>query len=125
MTDDDVTPDYGLISPLAIPPHSRVPEGLTDGSSAEEYDRYFRIIREHPGLLEWTRDCLEVEARVREDLARSGLPSEDQGRVLGGLLDIHRVTLERWLAAGEAAARFEPTGRAGEVGSADPAEESK
>jgi hypothetical protein len=103
VSQHDVTPDYGLISPLAMPPHSRVPEGLTDGSSAEEYDQYFRIVRQHPSLLEWTRTCLEVEAKVREDLDHSGLGAEDRGRVVEGLLDIHRVTLERWLAAGQAA----------------------
>jgi hypothetical protein len=118
---DDVAPDYGLISPLAMSPDSRVPEGLTEGSSADEYDRYFRIIREHPGLLQWTRNCLDVEARVRDDLDHSGLSAEDRGRVLEGLLDIHRVTLERWLAAGQAAA----VRTAQPSGPTDPAEEGR
>lgn len=105
MAGDESAPDYGLISPLAIPPESRVPEGLTPGSSPEEYDRYFRILRDHPGLLGWTRDCLRVDAELLADLERSNLPIEDRYRVLTGLLAIHRVTLQRWLAAGEAAQR--------------------
>lgn len=99
--DDAIEPDFGLISPLAVPPDSHVPEGLTEGSSPEEYDRYFRIVREQTGLLDWTRSCLQVEARLRADLERSGLSTEDRGRVLEGLLAIHRVTLERWLAAAD------------------------
>lgn len=104
VPDEEVAPDYGLITPLAVPPDSHVPDGLDDGSSPDEYDRYFRIVRDQPGLLDWTRSCLSVEARVRADLDRSGLPDEDRGRVLEGLLAIHRVTLERWLAAADAVA---------------------
>jgi hypothetical protein len=106
--DEDAPPDYGLISPLAVPPESRVPEGLPEGSGPAEYDRYFRILRSHPGLVGWTRDCLRVEAELVADLERSGLPAEDRYRVLVGLLGIHRVTLERWLAAVETAESAEP-----------------
>lgn len=103
MTSEDTPPDFGLVTPLAVPPDSRVPEGLAAGSSPEEYDRYFRILRERPGLPEWTRHCLRVEAELVADLDRSSLSREEQGRVLEGLLAIYRVTLEHWLAVAEAA----------------------
>lgn len=103
MTSEDTPPDFGLVSPLAVPPDSRVPEGISEGSDPEEYDRYFRILRDQPGLPDWTRHCLRLEADLVADLDRSGLPAEDQGRVLEGLLAIYRVTLERWLAAAELA----------------------
>ncbi len=91
------------MTPLAVPPDSRVPEGLATGSSPEEYDRYFRILRDRPGLPEWTRHCLRVEAELVADLDQSSLPREERGRVLEGLLAIYRVTLEHWVAAAEAA----------------------
>jgi hypothetical protein len=101
VTTEDTPPDFGLVSPLAVPPDSKVPDGLGEGSSPDEYDRYFRIRRDQPGLLDWTRHCLRVELELVSDLERSGLPPEDQSRVLEGLLAIYRVTLERWLAAAE------------------------
>jgi hypothetical protein len=103
LTSEDTPPDFGLVAPLAVPPDSRVPEGLADGSSPEEYDRYFRILRDRPGLPEWTRHCLRVEAELVADLDRSSLPREERGRVLEGLLAIYRVTLERWVDAAETA----------------------
>ncbi|MFG1951381.1 hypothetical protein [Micromonospora sp. NPDC048830] len=99
MDPDDATLDYGLVSPLAVPADSRVPDGLTEGSGPAEYDRYFRIVRDHPGLPDWTRGCLRVAAELVADLERSSLPAEDRVRVLEGLLAIQRVTLERWVAA--------------------------
>ncbi len=112
MAADEQPPDFGLVAPLAIPPESRVPDGLTEGSDEAEYDRYFRILRDDPGLLDWTRNCLRVEADLLDDLERSSLSAEEREKVLEGLLAIHRVTLERWLAAGETAARALPTERA-------------
>jgi hypothetical protein len=103
VTSEETPPDFGLVSPLAVPPDSRVPEGLPDGSSTEEYDRYFRILRDRPGLPDWTRHCLRVEAELVTDLDRSSLPPEDRERVLEGLLGIYRVTLEHWLAASDTA----------------------
>ncbi|MEO3780391.1 hypothetical protein ABGB16_26970 [Micromonospora sp. B11E3] len=99
MDPDDAALDYGLVSPLAVPADSRVPDGLTEGSGPAEYDRYFRIVRDHPGLPDWTRGCLRVAAELVADLERSSLPAEDRVRVLEGLLAIQRVTLERWVAA--------------------------
>lgn len=117
MTSEDTPPDFGLVTPLAVPPDSRVPEGLADGSSPEEYDRYFRILRDRPGLPEWTRHCLRVEAELVADLDRSSLPREERGRVLEGLLAIYRVTLEHWVAAAEAAeARDSEARQDGEAG---------
>jgi len=103
VTTEDVPLDFGLVSPLAVPPDSEVPDGLSEESSPEEYDRYFRIRRDRPGLLDWTRHCLRIETELVSDLDQSGLSAEDQGRVLEGLLAIYRVTLERWLAAAELA----------------------
>jgi len=103
LSSEDTPPDFGLVTPLAVPPDSRVPEALADGSSPEEYDRYFRILRDRPGLPEWTRHCLRVEAELVADLDRSSLPREERGRVLEGLLAIYRVTLEHWVAAAESA----------------------
>lgn len=112
MTSEDITPDYGLILPLGIPSDSLVPDPATGASGPAEYDRYFRILRDHPGLLDWTRSCLRIEAALLEDLAHSTLPVRERNRLLEGLLSVQRVTLERWLAAAEAAA----VTRAGENG---------
>lgn len=108
MGSDDQAPDYGLISPLAVPADSRIPNGSTGGSGPAEYDQYFRIVRDHPGLLEWTRTCLRIEVELLDDLKQTSLSFEDRSRLLEGLLSVHRVTLERWLAAAEAATGSRP-----------------
>jgi hypothetical protein len=94
--------DHGLIEPLAIPPDSLVPDPATGTSNETEYDLYFRVIREDPGLLAWTRSCLRIDGELLEDLHRTGLSAEDRCDILQGLLTVHRVTLERWVTVGEA-----------------------
>jgi hypothetical protein len=103
--DDEAPPDYGLISPLAIPPESKVPDPETGASNEAEYDLYFRITRDDPTLLGWSRTCLRVADELRADLDRTSLSAEDKYRIMEGLLTVHRVTLERWVAAAEEADR--------------------
>ena len=95
--------DYGLISPLGLPPESKVPDPKTGSSTDAEYDLYFRIVRDDPSLLGWSRTCTRVEGEVLEDLERTSLSPEEKYRVIQGLLSVYRVTLERWVAAGEEA----------------------
>lgn len=102
---DEPVPDYGLISPLAIPPDSKVPDPATGTSTGTEYDLYFRIVRDDPSLVGWSRTCLRIDQELRSDLDRTGLSAEEKYRIVEGLLAVHRVTLERWVAAAEAAAR--------------------
>jgi hypothetical protein len=94
--------DHGLIEPLAIPPDSLVPDPATGTSNEVEYDLYFRVVREDPGLLAWTRSCLRIDGEMMADLHRTGLSAEDRCDILQGLLTVHRVTLERWVSIGEA-----------------------
>jgi hypothetical protein len=114
MTEEEAVHDYGLISPLALPPDSKVPDADTGGSNDAEYDLYFRIVRDDPGLLEWSRTCVRVDGKLLEDLEGTSLSPEDKYRILQGLVTVYGVTLERWVAAGDAAlarARGEEAGR--------------
>ena len=82
----------------------------TGSSNEAEYDLYFRVVREDPGLLAWTRSCLRIDGELMEDLHRTGLSAEDRCDILQGLLTVHRVTLERWVTVGEAV-EAAPAGR--------------
>lgn len=95
--------DHGLVLPLAIPPDSLVPDPVTGLSNPAEYDLYFRMARENPGLLAWSRSCLRIDVELLDDLQRTGLSAEDRCQILQGLLTVHRVTLERWVALAETA----------------------
>jgi hypothetical protein len=113
----DETPlDHGLVSPLALPPDSKVPDPATGGSTADEYDLYFRIVRDDPGLLEWSRTCARVDRELLEDLDRTSLSAEQKYRILQGLVTVYGVTLERWVTAADAALAEadEPLTRAGD-----------
>jgi hypothetical protein len=99
--EDEVPLDFGLISPLAIPPDSKVPDPEKGTSGDAEYDLYFRITRDDPSLVAWSRTCLRIDDELRSDLDRSRLSAEEKYRILEGLLAVHRVTLERWVAAAE------------------------
>jgi hypothetical protein len=103
MTEDEAL-DYGLISPLALPPDAKVPDPHTGSSTEAEYDLYFRIVRENPGLLEWSRTCVRIDRELLEDLERTSLSADEKYRILQGLVTVYGVTLRRWVAAGEAAA---------------------
>ena len=103
MTDEQPALDHGLVAPLALPPDSKVPGGEAEGSNEEEYDLYFRIVRDDPSLLGWSRTCTRIDGELMEDLERTSLSADEKVRVLQGLLAVYRVTLERWVAAGEAA----------------------
>ena len=102
MTEDEAL-DYGLVAPLALPPDSKVPDPSTGGSTDAEYDLYFRIVRNDPGLLEWSRTCARIDRELLEDLERTSLAAEEKYRILQGLVSVYGVTLERWVAAAESA----------------------
>jgi hypothetical protein len=116
MTEEQPELDHGLIEPLAIPPDSLVPDPATGTSNEIEYDLYFRVIREDPGLLAWTRSCLRIDGELMEDLHRTKLSAEDRCDILQGLLTVHRVTLERWVNLGETV-QADHAGQAGEEAS--------
>jgi hypothetical protein len=103
MTEEETALDYGLVSPLALPPDSKVPDPETGGSDAAEYDLYFRIVRDDPSLLEWSRTCVRINHELLEDLEGTSLSVEEKYRVVQGLVTVYGVTLERWVAAGDAA----------------------
>jgi len=105
MTEEETALDYGLVAPLALPPDSKIPDGEAEGSNEEEYDLYFRIVRDDPGLLQWTRTCVRIDRELLEDLERTSLSPEEKYRILQGLVTVYGTTLERWVAAGEAALR--------------------
>jgi len=101
---DSAPLDYGLVSPLGLPVDARVPERVRGGSDSDEYDLYFRITRDNPGLETWTRECLRVQAELVADLERSSLPADVRCDVLRGVISIQRATLERWVDAVASAA---------------------
>lgn len=87
--------DYDLISPISIPPSSRIP---ADEASSNEYDVYFRIDRDDPSLLGWSRTCVQVGEALVDDLLLTGLTAEDRSDLLLGLVEVQRRTLQRWIA---------------------------
>ena len=115
MSEDEAL-DYGLVAPLALPPDSKVPDPRTGGSTDVEYDLYFRIVRNDPGLLEWSRTCARIDRELTEDLERTSLSADEKYRILQGLVTVFGVTLERWVAAADAALAEsdEPLTRSGE-----------
>ena len=91
-------PDYGLISPITLPADARMPDAATGGSSQSEYDNYFRLVRERPGLVAWTQSCLDVQRRVLADLDATELSAEERFDIVAGCLVVLQGTLEQWLA---------------------------
>jgi hypothetical protein len=94
--------DYGLIAPISLPSDSKVPDPASGASTSEEYDAYFRILRDAPDdLLSWSRTCLAVQERLLDELERTSLDAEDKCEILRGFLLVQRITLQRWVKAGE------------------------
>jgi len=91
-----------LIARLSIPEGSRVPDPVDGKATTAEYDRYFRIVRDNPDLVNWTRTCLDLLGIQLADLSTSKLDWQDKSRILEGMLLIQRVTLERWVKVSEA-----------------------
>lgn len=101
MNGSSTRPDYDLIAPISVPPDSRVPDPASGSSTPNEYDVYFRIVREFSGLLEWSRTCVRLQSVQIDDLDKTDLTSDEKCEILKGLLIIHRVTLARWVKASE------------------------
>ena len=76
-----------MIEPLAIPPDSLVPDPDTGSSNEVEYDLYFRLVREDPGLLAWTRSCLRIDGELVYD-APLVLATAANGRYFGGGMQV-------------------------------------
>ena len=91
-------PDYGLIAPISIPNDGKIPDAGAEESSPEEYDRYFRLVREDPELTKWSRSCLDVQHRILDDIKATELSVEDRCDILAGCVVILLSTLEKWLA---------------------------
>jgi hypothetical protein len=98
----DAGPLQSLIATLSIPAGSTVPDPADGRSSMPEYDRYFRIVRDNPDLLQWTRTCLDLLGTQLRDLAASGLDWKEKSQILEGMVVIQRVTLEKWAKLGAA-----------------------
>jgi hypothetical protein len=98
----DVLPDYGLIAALSLPPESKIPDPVSNTSTIAEYDMYFRIVRDNPGLLEWSRMCLNIYRSQAEGLDETSLSPEEKYSLLKGLLVACGITLEKWVKIGEA-----------------------
>lgn len=103
MSDKDEDPSLNaeVILPLSIPADSKIPDPLTGVSSPDEYDLYFRILRNNPGLLEWSRTCLDIYDLQLKDLDQTSLTVEEKVQILEGILLIQRFTLEKWVKTGE------------------------
>jgi hypothetical protein len=86
-----------LITTLSVPENSRVPDPVDGKSTMAEYDHYFRIVRDNPDLLKWTRTCLDLLGVQLADLATSTLDWKDRTQILEGMLLIQRITLEKWV----------------------------
>jgi hypothetical protein len=94
---DERISDFGLIAPIAIPRDARIPDPVTGMSTVAEYDRYFRIVRTAPDLVEWSR----VSARLHDDIMReldaTSLSGEQRCNLTRGLAFALRAALERWV----------------------------
>jgi hypothetical protein len=99
-------PDAGalvnLIATLSIPEGSKVPDPADGKATTAEYDRYFRIVRDNPDLLKWSRTCIDLLGIQLADLSTSTLDWQEKSRILEGMLLIQRITLEKWIKLGEA-----------------------
>ena len=98
----DTGPLERLIATLSIPEDSKVPDPVDGKSTLAEYDRYFRIVRDNPDLLKWTRTCLDLLGAQLADLTTSTLDWQEKSQILEGMLVIQRVTLEKWVKIGQA-----------------------
>jgi hypothetical protein len=94
---ESAPPDYGLITPISIPEDGKIPDAAVGTSSRDEYDRYFRLVREQPELVTWSRSCLDVQRRLLDDLWSTGLSAEERCDILAGCLVVLLSTLEKWL----------------------------
>lgn len=91
-----------LIETLSIPESSKIPDPADGRSTKAEYDRYFRLVRDNPDLLRWSRTCLDLFGRQLADLSTSTLDWQERSQILEGMLLIQRITLEKWVRLGEA-----------------------
>jgi hypothetical protein len=94
-----------LIRPIGLPEDSKVPDPTSGVSTSEEYDIYFRIVRENPDLLAWTRTCLDIQKAQIEELDHTSFSQEEKYELLRGLTVVYGITLERWARIGEALKR--------------------
>lgn len=102
MSSEGAPLDYGLIAPISIPSDSKVPDPASGASTSQEYDAYFRILRDAPDdLLSWSKTCLAVQERLLEELEQTSLTAEDKCEILRGFLLVQCVTLQRWVTAAE------------------------
>ena len=86
---------------LSIPLGSRVPDPSTALATASEYDLYFQIERDNPGLLEWTRTCISIFDAQLKGLHGTSLTAHEKCHILEGILVVQRTTLERWVRVAE------------------------
>jgi hypothetical protein len=87
---------------LSIPSESKVPDPINGLSTPAEYDLYFRILRNNPGLLEWSRSCLDTYDSQLQELDSTTLTAEEKYQIAIGIVLVQRITLERWVKTGEA-----------------------
>src|SRR5438093_1547802 len=92
-----------IVAHLSIPEGSKIPDPSTGLSSPAEYDRYFGIRRDNPGLLDWSRTCIKIYDAQLDDLNRTTLTAEERCEILKGMVLVQRLTLEKWIIALESA----------------------
>jgi hypothetical protein len=93
---------HEFLQRLSISFGSKIPDPSTGLSTPGEYDLYFQIERNNPGLLEWSRSCIAVSDAQPSELSRTSLTEREQCQILKGMLIVHRSTLGKWVNAGEA-----------------------
>ena len=101
-TRDGEVMDSRLIAAISLPSDARIPDGRDGRATSDEYDLYFRIVRDDPGLAQWTRTCVDTLDAQLADLELTSLSGEQKCQILSGILLIFQATLRQWLAAGEA-----------------------
>lgn len=89
--------DFGLVYPITLPENARIPDPNTGRSTSEEYDQYFRILRDQQGLKDWSKLCTSLLHRLLDDLDTSTLEPADERDILRGFLIVLQTTLMRWV----------------------------
>jgi hypothetical protein len=92
-----------LIAHLSIPEGSKIPDPSTGLSTPAEYDRYFGLCRDNPGLVDWSRMCVAIYEAQLDDLNTTTLKPEEKCEILKGIVLVQRLTIEKWIKAVEAA----------------------
>jgi hypothetical protein len=90
----DIDPELAILS---IPEGSVVPERGAVRSTRDEYDSYFRLARDNPDLVRWSRSSLSVLQRQLSGIGGSELSADDRVRIVEGVTTVLQIVLEKWV----------------------------